>query len=35
MATPFNNMIDEVRVMLVDQDKENVPKMVGLLKSYK
>jgi len=35
MVTPFNSMIDEVRVMLVDHDNENVTEMVGLLKSFK
>ncbi|XP_059306459.1 two-component response regulator ARR2-like [Lycium ferocissimum] len=34
MAAPFYGMIKEVRVMLVDNDKEFVNEMVDLLKSY-
>ncbi|KAK4338914.1 hypothetical protein RND71_040376 [Anisodus tanguticus] len=35
MATPFYGMIEEVRVVLVDHDKDFVTKMIDLLKSYK
>ncbi|XP_060171218.1 two-component response regulator ORR26-like [Lycium barbarum] len=34
MAAPFYGMIEEVRVMLVDHNKEFVNEMVDLLKSY-
>ncbi|MCD7470081.1 hypothetical protein HAX54_009658 [Datura stramonium] len=34
MAVPYYGMIEEVRVMLVEYDKESAFKMVDLIKSY-